>query len=131
MFLRRRKRNAEPLPADGGEALPISHYDRLNAGRATDELQRLSQVDLARIEEHERSHKRRQQVLDKLRYLRGREPLHDYDALDATQIAAVLAAADLDTLALVREYELKFRRRDDVLEELARLRRGHATGNGA
>jgi hypothetical protein len=86
---------------------------------------------LARIEEHERSHKRRQQVLDKLRYLRGREPLQDYDALDATQIAAALAAADLDTLALVREYEMKFRRRDDVLEELARLRRGHATGNGA
>jgi hypothetical protein len=69
-------------------------------------------------------------VLDKLRYLRGREPLPGYDALDATQITEALAAADHDTLALVREYEQKFRRRDEVLDELARLRRERRAGHG-
>jgi hypothetical protein len=59
---------------------------------------------------------------DGLTAKRGSEPLRDYDTLDAKQIAAALTHADVETLSLVREYELKFRRRDGVLDELARLR---------
>ena len=62
-------------------------------------------------------------MLDKLRYLRGNEPLPGYDALDAGQVSAALEGADLHTLSLVREYEMKFRHRDEVLKELARVRR--------
>jgi hypothetical protein len=124
-LLRRRDPNASQavLPhADGGDALPIRRYDKLTAKGVTEQLRRLTQTELAAVEHYERSRQDRQQVLDKLRYLRGSEPLRGYDALDATQIAAALAVADLDTLALVREYELKFCRRDAVLDELARLR---------
>ena len=59
---------------------------------------------------------------DRLEPNRVTEPLRDYDALDAAQIAAAVRHADVETLSLVREYELKFRRRDGVLDELARLR---------
>jgi hypothetical protein len=130
MFLRRRNRSSGGPEADGVKGLPISDYNGLKSGRVIARLQGLSQVELARIEDHERSHKGRQPVLDKLRYLRGREPLPGYDALDATQITEALAAADHDTLALVREYEQKFRRRDEVLDELARLRRERRAGHG-
>jgi hypothetical protein len=130
-FLRRSKPNASTVvlpPADGGEAVPIKSYDKLGAKRVTDQLHRLTQTELAAVEHYERSRQDRQQVLDKLRYLRGSEPLHGYDELDATQIAAALAVADLGTLSLVREYELKFRRREAVLDELARLRRMRRPG---
>jgi hypothetical protein len=118
-FLRRHSGNVARRDAD--DQLPIRDYDRLDPNRVT-EQHRLSQSELACIEDYERSHRARQEVLDKLRYLRGSEPLRDYDALDATQIAAALTHADVETLSLVREYELKFRRRDGVLDALARLR---------
>jgi hypothetical protein len=70
-------------------------------------------------------------VLDKLRYLRGNEPLPEYDALDAKEICAALEGADLETLTLVREYEMKFHRREDVLDELARVRRQRKTSGQA
>jgi hypothetical protein len=122
----------DPDPADAGDheseaagedGLPIAGYDRLRADRVTDRLPRLSQAELARIEVYERAHQDRPEVLDKLRYLRGSEPLPGYDALDAGQVSAALEGADLHTLSLVREYEMKFRHRDDVLTELARVRR--------
>jgi hypothetical protein len=61
-------------------------------------------------------------VLNKLRYLRGPEPVEGYDALDADQIASRLAHADNPTLKRVREDELKFRRRDIVLRALVKAR---------
>jgi hypothetical protein len=118
--------------ADGGpgdDQLPIARYDHLRPHQVAEQLHLLSQTDLAAIEGHERSHQNRPEVLDKLRYLRGNEPLPDYDALDAEQIATALQSADLETLTRVREYELKFHRRDQVMEELARVRRERpATG---
>jgi hypothetical protein len=36
-------------------------------------------------------------VLDKLRYMRGREPLPGYDALRLDQIAKALSGADAET----------------------------------
>jgi hypothetical protein len=125
-FLRRRERRAAPTgpetPSAGEDRQPIAGYDRLKANRVTEDLHRHSQTELASIEAYERSHQDRPEVLDKLRYLRGSEPLPEYDALDVTEIFAALDGADLDTLALVREYELKFHRRDEVLDELARVR---------
>ena len=59
----------------------------------------------------------------KLRYLRGREPLPGYDALDAEDISTALHGADLDTVDHVREYERKFRRRPAVLDAVSRARR--------
>jgi hypothetical protein len=135
--LRRRRRgrhaastSSEPLSA-GDQQQPIADYDRLRADRVTEDLHRHSQTELAGIETYERSHQDRPEVLDKLRYLRGNEPLPEYDALDVNQISAALESADLETLRLVREYEMKFHRREDVLDELARIRRQRKTSSNA
>lgn len=112
---------ADPLPA-GEDALPIAGYDRLKADRVTEQLRRHSQSELASIETYERAHQDRPEVLAKLRYLRGSEPFPRYDALDAGEVVTALESADLHTITLVREYEMKFHRRDEVLTALARVR---------
>ena len=60
-------------------------------------------------------------MLDKLRYMRGREPLPGYDALSVEEIVAALEEADLATIKKVRGYERKFANRSEVLEEVVRV----------
>ena len=60
-------------------------------------------------------------MLDKLRYMRQREPLPGYDALNVEEIVAALEDADLATISKVRGYERKFANRPGVLEEVARV----------
>jgi hypothetical protein len=108
--------------ATGDTESPIAGYDRLDARHAVAQLAQHSQSELATIETHERSHKDRPQVLNKLRYLRGREPLPAYDTLDPEQISTALSGADLDTAKRVREYERKFKRRSQVIDAVT-----HAT----
>jgi hypothetical protein len=60
-------------------------------------------------------------VLDKLRYIRGSEPMPGYDALTTEQIADALADADAETVKAVRDYERKFQHRQSVLNEAARV----------
>jgi hypothetical protein len=60
-------------------------------------------------------------VLDKLRYMRGREPLPGYDVLTTEQIVKTLARADSETVKAVRDYERKFHHRQSVLNETARV----------
>ena len=108
--------------AAGDGQVPIPGYDRLDPADINAELPRRSQVELAAVEAYERSHQDRGVVLDKLRYLRGDEPMPGYDSLESDAVSAKLDGDDLDTLGYVREYELKFRRRKPVLDELARVR---------
>ena len=77
-------------------------------------------MELAALETYERAHANRPVVLDKLRYMRGSEPLPGYDALTTEQIAEALADADTETVA-VRDYERKFGHRQSVLHEAARV----------
>lgn len=102
--------------------LPIPGYDGLKDKQIADQLSQLSQVELAEVETYERAHGERPAVLDKLNYMRGSEPLPGYDALTTEQIATTLAGADAQTVKAVRDYERKFRRRHQVMEEAARLR---------
>ena len=60
------------------------------------------------METYERAHGNRPAVLEKLRYMRGTEPLPGYDALTPEQIAEALAGADAETVKAVRDYERKF-----------------------
>jgi hypothetical protein len=72
-------------------------------------------------------------VFDKLRYLRGQEPLQGYDALSVQEILAGLEGADSETLQTTRVYERKFQKRPDVLDEVAtalRERRAAPTHRG-
>ena len=101
--------------------LPISGYDRLKGKEIADRLSELSQVELATVEIYERGHEARPVVLDKLRYMRGSEPLPGYDGLTTEQIADALADADSETVKAVRDYEKKFHRRQSVLDETARV----------
>jgi len=100
-------RGRHDAAADGSSAavddLPLPGYDRLNVGQIIARLPRLSQVELTAVESYERTHADRVDVLNKLRYLRGPEPV-------------------APTLKRVREYERKFHRRDVVLRALTDAR---------
>jgi hypothetical protein len=120
----RHSQGADSAGRGGGEAkFPIAHYDRLSAKRVNEKLPEHSQTDLEAIETYERSHKDRPVVLQRLRYLRGPEPLQGYDALEEDDVSAALEGADAETLDGVRDYERKLRRRTLVLEEVAGARR--------
>lgn len=100
---------------------PFAGYDDLKDRQVTNELSSHSQVELEAVETYERSHKDRKSVLDKLRYMRGSEPLPGYDSLKIGVILAALKEADLETIKRIRDYERKFANRPDVLEEVVRV----------
>lgn len=101
--------------------LPISGYDELDDRQVSDRLSQLSQVDLAAVETYERAHGNRPAILNKLRYMRGSEPVPGYDTLTTEQIAEELAGADAEAVRAVRDYERKFQRRQSVLSEAMRV----------
>lgn len=115
--------DAEPGVAksdrSGDDSQPLPDYDRTSVKHLIPVLSKHSQAELTAIETYERSHKQRLPVIDKLRYLRGKEPLEGYDALDVREILAGLEGADMATLRRTRVYERKFQRRPDVLENVA------------
>ena len=49
--------------------------------------------------------------MDKLRWMRGSEPMPGYDALSVEEIVTALSAADSTTIKKVRSYERKFANR--------------------
>jgi hypothetical protein len=112
--------SAEASPADE-QRLPIARYDQLDGKQVFPQLSQLSQLELAAIETHERSHRERPVVLNRLRWLRGSEPLPGYDALDSDEIVRALADADAATVKAVRSYERHHRDRRDVRAEVARV----------
>jgi hypothetical protein len=130
-FLERVRNRLRPVQAgpavsteassDGADGEPIPGYDRLEAREVGLRLSELSQVQLGAVETYERAHQDRPVVLDKLRYMRGNEPVPGYDDLSPEQISDVLAGADAETVKDVRDYERKFRRRQSVLAETARV----------
>ena len=108
-------------PSRDGDPTPIPGYDQLDHKEVGARLRALSQVELTAVETYERSHGDRPEVLDKLRYMRGTEPLPGYDALSPGQIAEALVRADSQTVKAVRDYERKYRSRRHVLDETARV----------
>jgi hypothetical protein len=98
-------------------AVPFAGYERLDDREVRKELSQHSQVELEAVETYERSHQNRKVILDKLRYLRGREPIPGYDGLAVPEIVAALADADLVTIKRIRGYERKFANRAAVLDE--------------
>jgi hypothetical protein len=111
--------DAERRPATETQ-LPFAGYDRLDDREVIEGLSDHSQIELEAVESFERSHQERASVLDKLRWMRGSEPLPGYDALSLEEVATALKEADLTTVKKVRAYERKFANRRDVLEEVVR-----------
>ena len=60
-------------------------------------------------------------MLNRLRWLRGSEPLPGYDALDPDEIVRALADADAATVKAVRSYKHHHRDRREVRAEAARV----------
>jgi hypothetical protein len=100
---------------------PFAGYDRLDDKEVVEGLSDHSQIELEAVESYERSHRDREPVLDKLRYMRQREPLPGYDALGVEEIVTALTEADLATIKKVRSYERKFANRPGILEEVVRV----------
>jgi hypothetical protein len=105
-------------PADEHQGV-VPGYDRMDDKEVGERLPQLSQVELAAVEAHERDHRNRPEVLNKLRYMRTAEPLPDYDTLSSEEIVKELATADAEEVKAVRDYERKFKRRARVLDEAA------------
>jgi hypothetical protein len=103
------------------QRLPIARYDQLDGKQVFPQLSQLSQLELAAVEAHERSHRDRPVVLNRLRWLRASEPLPGYDALDSDEIVRALADADAATVKAVRSYERHHRDRREVRAEVARV----------
>ncbi len=123
----------DPPPASLSEDL-TDRYASLNERQAIAELHQFSQVELTAIHAFERSHRDREPVVDKLRYLRQREPLPDYDVLETETVVATLSWADAGTIKTVREYEGKHQNRSAVntaaLEAMRSLRARPAGADG-
>jgi hypothetical protein len=109
---------------------PFAGYERLDAREIVADLSTHSQVELTAIERFESSHRDRTAVRNKLRYLRGSEPIPDYDGLDPEAIAAAIRDADEATLVRVRIYERKFQNRTEVLDPVADALRAHRQAVG-
>lgn len=117
------RRDEPEVPGSPDE--PFPGYDRTNEMELVRELHLHAQAELETIESYERSHKSRTRVLNKLHYLRQREPIPGYDDLSVGEITAALEEADLATIKNIRAYERKFHNRPNVQEavEAARRRR--------
>ena len=112
---------ADDTADDDGAGAPFKGYDRIDSRKLMAQLHHHSQTELTAMEVYEREHQNRIEVLHKLRYMRGAEPLVGYDALSPEQIGTALADADLPTIKGVRDYERKFANRKDVVDAVAAL----------
>ena len=108
--------------SDGGSQ-PFDGYDRLKPREVKKDFSSRTQDELEGIERYERANKKRPAILDKLRFMRGRQPLPGYDQLSPEEIGGELEGADIATIKAVRDYEKKFANRPEVLEETARVHR--------
>jgi len=110
---------------------PFAGYEDLNDRDAMDSLSGHSQAELEAAEDYERAHKNRPPVLNKMRYMRGRQPMAGYDDLSPEEIVAALQDADIATIKEIRAYERKFANRPDVLDEVTRVHHRHLEANPA
>ena len=125
-FLRGRKSGQSSHPAPGSnEAVstsggePFKGYDKVEISKLNVSLHKYSQAQLAAIEEYERAHQDREEVINKLRYMRTREPLENYDEMSPDQVIAALEGADVTTIKNIRDYERKFANRKEVVDAVA------------
>jgi ferritin-like metal-binding protein YciE len=100
--------------------LAIEGYDELTPWEVTAKLPELSQIDLAKIDAHERRNRNRTQIRSRLGELRGNEPWAGYDELTTAEVIAALSDSDDDHTEQVRAYERAHKNRAGVLHAAAR-----------
>ena len=104
---------------DGQTGEPFKGYDRLDVQKLNASLHRYSQAQLTAIEDYERANQDREEVLNKLRFMRGAQPLEGYDDMTPDQIIASLDGANVTTIKNIRDYERKFANRKEVVDAVA------------
>lgn len=118
---------AEPHSAEAhgtnkaGEASPIKDYDKFDSKQLMPRLHGCTQAELTALDEYERSHQNRVEVLNKLRYMRGAEPMEGYDEMTPDEIITELQSADMPTIKAVRAYERKFANRSKVVDYVTQI----------
>ena len=93
-FLRRRKSGSDqsvPRSTDfesgpAGNGAPFQGYDKVDSRKLMASFNSYSQAQLDSIDEYERANQNREEVLNKLRFMRGAEPIEGYDALTLSLI---------------------------------------------
>ena len=100
--------------------LAIARYDTLTAEQITAKLPDLSQIDLAKIETHERNNHNRTTILGRVTSLRSDEPWAGYDELTAAEVTAALSEGDDKRRTDVRSYEPTHKNRAGVLKATQR-----------
>jgi Transcriptional regulatory protein, C terminal len=102
--------------------LPITGYDELTAAQVLEHLPALSQLELAVIDCHERSHAGRGSVLARSRALRGPEPWAGYDEMGTKKICSRLRESTATKTGEVLDYERMHQGRWVVLEHAEQAR---------
>jgi ferritin-like metal-binding protein YciE len=102
--------------------LPLAQYDKLTASEIVERLPELSQIELAKIEAHERRGDKRSTVLTRIGALKAQEPWPGYDELTASEVRAALNGRDEQLVKRMHDYELAHKNRSTVLELAARER---------
>jgi len=123
LHLGRGRDAAPPPPAppprhDDAETVsepPVARYDRLSAEAVLAHLDKLTAKDLARLGDHERSHRNRVSVLAEIDARLGHEPWPGYDALDVDGVRFGLDGAHEDRFVMVLAYERAHRNRAGVV----------------
>jgi len=99
-----------------GNGAPFKGYDKVDSRKLMASFNSYSQAQLDTVEEYERANQNREEVLNKLRFMRGAQPLEGYDELTPEQIIASLDGADIGTIKRIRDYERKFANRKEVVD---------------
>ena len=105
----------------GNGAEPLPGYDRMSVHDINADMHNHSQAELAAIEDYEASHQNRPAILNKLHYMRTRQPWQGYDEMPEEEIIARLENADDPTIKRVRDYEHKFHNRPVIIEAAMHL----------
>ena len=123
LFRRRKSSDDRAVPRStdfdagpAGNGAPFQGYDKVDSRKLMASFNSYSQAQLDSIEEYERANQNREEVLNKLRFMRGSQPLEGYDDLTAEQVIASLDGADIGTIKAIRDYERKFAHRKEVID---------------
>lgn len=104
--------------------LPIPRYGDLTAEEIASRLPKLSQIDLAKVDAHERRTEDRSTITDRVATLQGKEPWPGYDEQTAAEVTKALATATKARVAAVLAYEPAHKARAGVLKKAEAAKRG-------
>jgi hypothetical protein len=98
------------------KAPAIANYDDHTAGEIMQRLRRLSQSELAELEDYEKQGEGRSTVLETIAALRGDEPWSGYDGMEVEQVNDALKQRDGQTAGRVLDYERRHKGRKTIIE---------------